>query len=92
MDKMWDRNTSKSEVIGRCGGNEKTEWPCRTDKSRKKNIKDSFYFSLTEILIFSRKKSTWSKILKSGSSNDNTSVTEHNFTTVWQHKCSGVVL
>ena len=24
---------SKSEVIGRCGGDEKTEWPHRTDKS-----------------------------------------------------------
>jgi len=27
-------NPSKSEVIGRCGGDEKTEWPRRTDKSR----------------------------------------------------------
>ena len=26
-------NPSKSEVIGRCGGDEKNEWPCRTDKS-----------------------------------------------------------
>ena len=34
MDKMWYRNTSKSEVIGRCGGDEKTERPRRTDKSR----------------------------------------------------------
>jgi len=25
MDKIWYRNTSKSEVIGRCGGDEKTE-------------------------------------------------------------------
>ena len=24
-------NPSKSEVIGRCGGDEKTEWPRRTD-------------------------------------------------------------
>ena len=24
MDRIWDRNPSKSEVIGRCGGNEKT--------------------------------------------------------------------
>ena len=22
MDKIWDRNPSKSEVIGRCGGHE----------------------------------------------------------------------
>ena len=34
MDKIWYRNPSKSEVIGRCGGNEKTEWPRRTDKCR----------------------------------------------------------
>ena len=34
MDKIWDRNPSKSEVIGRCGGDDKTEWPRRTDKSR----------------------------------------------------------
>jgi len=25
MDKIWDGNLSKSEVIGRCGGDEKTE-------------------------------------------------------------------
>ena len=24
MDKIWDRNPSKSELIGRCGGDEKT--------------------------------------------------------------------
>jgi len=28
-------NPSKSEVIGRCGRDEKTKWPHRTDKSRK---------------------------------------------------------
>ena len=28
------KKPSKSEVIGRCGGNEKTEWSRRTDKSR----------------------------------------------------------
>ena len=32
MDKIWYRNPSKSEVIGRCGGDEKNEWPRRTDK------------------------------------------------------------
>jgi len=36
MDKIWYRNPSKSEVIGRCGGDGKTEWPRRTDKSRTK--------------------------------------------------------
>jgi len=34
MDKIWYRNPSKSEVIGRCSGDEKTEWPRRTDKCR----------------------------------------------------------
>ena len=34
MDKIGDKNPSKSEVIGRCGLDEKTEWPRRTDKSR----------------------------------------------------------
>ena len=44
MDKIWDRNPSKSEVIGRCGGDEKNEWPRRTDKSRtlKKKKKKKF--------------------------------------------------
>ena len=32
MDKIWYRNPSKSEVIGRCDGDEKTERPRRTDK------------------------------------------------------------
>ena len=41
MDKIWYRNPSKSEVIGHCGGDEKNEWPRRSDKSRtlKKNTK-----------------------------------------------------
>jgi len=34
MDKIWDRNPSKSEVIGRCVGDEKTE----LTKSRTLNI------------------------------------------------------
>ena len=34
MDKILYRNPSKSGVIGRCGGDEITEWPRRTDKSR----------------------------------------------------------
>ena len=40
MYTIWDRNPSKSEVIGRCGGDETTEWPRKKDKSRTlKNIK-----------------------------------------------------
>ena len=37
MDKIWYRNPSKSEVIGQCGGDEKIDWPRRTDKSRTLN-------------------------------------------------------
>ena len=33
MDKIWDRNISKSEVIGRCVGVETTEWPRRTESN-----------------------------------------------------------
>ena len=34
MDNIWYKNPSKSEVIGRCGGDEINEWPRRTDKGR----------------------------------------------------------
>ena len=44
-------NPSKSEVIGRCGGDEKTEWQRRTDKSRTlKNLKQMK--SLIDKLLF----------------------------------------
>jgi len=33
MDKIWYRNPSKSEVICRCCGDEKSECRRRTDKS-----------------------------------------------------------
>jgi len=32
MNKIWDRNPSKSVVIGRCSRDEKNEWPRRTNK------------------------------------------------------------
>jgi len=32
MDKIWYRNPSMYEVIGRCGGDEETELPRRTNK------------------------------------------------------------
>ena len=35
MDKIWDRNPSKSEIIGHCGGDDKNEWSRLTDKSQK---------------------------------------------------------
>ena len=36
---------SKSEVIGRCGGDEKSEWPRRTDK--KPNAKNILNMQIT---------------------------------------------
>ena len=39
MDKIWYRNPSKSEVIGRCGGDEKTNDHAEPTKvKRLKNI------------------------------------------------------
>ena len=37
MDTIWDRNPSNSEVIGRCGGDEQTEWPSRTTQDGQKS-------------------------------------------------------
>jgi len=45
MDKIWYRIPSKLEVIGRCGGDEKTEWPRRTDKSRTLTFYIFFYIN-----------------------------------------------
>ena len=59
MDKIWYRNPSKLEVIGRCGGDEKkTEWPRRTDKSRMLKIKFKksvvLYRGILEITVLVR--------------------------------------
>ena len=35
MDKIWDRNPSKSEVIARCGGDEKTIDHAEPTKAKK---------------------------------------------------------
>ena len=52
MDKIWYRNPSKSEVIGRICGDEKNEWPRRTDKSRTlKNPKKNTFFEITHLWI-----------------------------------------
>ena len=37
MDKIWDRNPSKSKVIGRCGGDEKNP----NDHAESQNRKQS---------------------------------------------------
>jgi len=34
MDQIWNRNPSQSEVIGRCGGDKKNEWPRGTNNSQ----------------------------------------------------------
>ena len=63
MDKIWYRNPSKLEVIGRCGGDEKSEWSRRTDKkSNAKKIGKKWkkygqtirltYIKLSYVLIF----------------------------------------
>ena len=36
MDKIWDRNPSKSEVIGRCGGDKKRMTTQNRQKSNDK--------------------------------------------------------
>ena len=57
MHNIWDRNPSKSEVIGRCGGDEKNERQSRTLKEKLKktlqymNIKLAFLFTLKQLLI-----------------------------------------
>ena len=54
MDKIWDGNPSKSEVSGRCGGNEKkNEGLRRTDKSRtlKKYIYRCIYYDQVQFTI-----------------------------------------
>ena len=48
MDKIWDRHPSKSEVIGRCGGDEKKTR--RTDKSR--TLKNNNKLTNENIYIF----------------------------------------
>ena len=47
MDEIWYRNPSKSEVIGRCDGDEKTDWPRRTDKSRTLKTKQNYKHNST---------------------------------------------
>ena len=47
MDKIWDRNPSKSEVIGGCGGDEKPN--DHADKSR--ILKKCFFKCLNFIIL-----------------------------------------
>ena len=50
-------NPSKSEVIGHCGGDEKTEWPRRTDKkSNAKKAKQKKQKKLRTFSVFDKKR------------------------------------
>ena len=57
MHNIWDRNPSKSKVIGRCGWDGKNEWQSRTLKEKQTktlqymNIKLAFLFTLKQLLI-----------------------------------------
>ena len=52
MDKIWYRNPSKSEVIGRCGGDEKTEMT--TQNRQKSNAKNKKITTLDDTCLIYR--------------------------------------
>ena len=54
MDKIWYRNPSKLKFMGFCGGDEKPEWPRRTDKSRTKEMLNWLLTSLWTLGQYSR--------------------------------------
>ena len=63
MDKILYRNPSKSEVIGCCGGDEKTEWSRRTDKSRTlKKTQKTINHNGVAILVISRREKRTRKL------------------------------
>ena len=53
MDKIWDENPSMSDVIGRCGGDEKTKWPHR--KENKRTLKTMYLGKCLSLLGKTRK-------------------------------------
>ena len=55
MNKIWYRNPSKSEVIGRCGGDEKTEWPRITDNksnAKKNRFKKKMWYVSFQMIAY----------------------------------------
>ena len=52
MDKIWYRNPSKSEVIGRCDGDEKKRMT--TQDRQKSNAKKTNYKIVWEVNVLSR--------------------------------------
>ena len=52
MDKIWDRESFEVRYhIGRCGGDEKTEWPRKTDISRTLKKRKKVYTSKYILLL-----------------------------------------
>ena len=52
MDKIWDRNPSKSEVIGRCGEDEEEKMTTQNrQKSNAKKTKNTFVHFMTNIFL-----------------------------------------
>jgi len=45
MDNIWDRNHSKSEVIGRCGGDENTDTEPTKSKAKKREKKGRLFYT-----------------------------------------------
>ena len=57
MDKIWDGNPSKSEIIGRCGGDENTRMTTRNRhksnaKKEKYNLVKTFHHMLYSMDFF----------------------------------------
>ena len=57
MDKIWDRNPSKSVVIGRCGGDENKQMTTRN--RQKSNAKNKNEYTEVNHLNFSLKSENW---------------------------------
>jgi len=49
MDKIWDRTPSKSEVVGRCGGDEKQMTTQNRQKSNVKKNKNLISFFMKPV-------------------------------------------
>ena len=54
MDKIWDRNPLKSEVIARCGGDEKNRMitQIRQNANAKRNIASCLVFKIQTKSVF----------------------------------------
>ena len=67
MDNIWYRNPSKSEVIGRCGGDEKTNdhtEPTKVERYKKQKKQKKLYLDWTSRKII--EELGWVGIIKHG--------------------------